>query len=93
MEDTAADTPTKDVVLPLTWWEWDYSSALVIDLYTVEFLEDFGAFSKGEKIDCLSVDYEAGTMSVFDDEGEVLKRVHFKAVEIPTSSEEVSSGI
>lgn len=81
---TVEDARTRDVVLPVTWGSWDYSDALVIDLYDVEFAADFGAFSKGEKIDCLSVDYETGTLSSYDDDkGEVAKVAHFKVVAIP----------
>ena len=50
-------------MFPITWKAWDQQDTLAFSYYEVEFLEDFGIFKKGEKLQDLFVDYGEGLIS------------------------------
>jgi len=56
--------------------EWDDIDMLIINLYNVEFIVDFGPFRKGDKCEILTVDYNKGELVQHDKEGYIIKSVH-----------------
>jgi len=70
----------KDNLLPITFTNYDPVSDHAIQLYNVEFLEDWGPFKKGEKVQNLVNDFENGFVASYDDEGKELVKVNVKLV-------------
>ena len=72
-----------EITIPFTWDGWDKNDILCNQYYNVEFTEDFGTFKKGEKFNNLSVDYGAGRIQTWNDEGSVvIKQQYYKAIPI-----------
>lgn len=73
----------KEKTIPFQWEGWDQHDTLFMAFYNVEFLEDFGAFKKGDKFSSVSVDYGKGTIEGYDEEGtNVIAKQNFVAIPI-----------
>ena len=73
----------KEKTIPFQWENWDQHGTLFMAFYNVEFLEDFGAFKKGDKFSSISVDYGKGTIEGYDEEGtNVIAKQNFVAIPI-----------
>jgi hypothetical protein len=69
--------------IPFTWEGWDDQDPLAHSYYKVEFVEDFGEFKSGEKFSSIFVDYSAGIIEAYNNEGtEVIKSQKYKAIPI-----------
>jgi hypothetical protein len=74
---------TTDKVLPLTYGGWDMAGDYgEVQLYDVEFTDDFGPFKKGEKVENLLVSQSQGIIADYDDGGERLRTVNIKYVPV-----------
>jgi hypothetical protein len=71
----------KEKTIPFQWEGWDQHDTLSMSFYNVEFLEDFGAFRKGEKFSSVSVDYGEGIIEGYDESGaNVIAQQKFTAI-------------
>lgn len=70
----------QDELFPFTWEGWDPVEMLEILLYGVQFTADFGIFKSGERLSSLTVDYDGGRITEFDDDGNILRQQRFKVV-------------
>jgi hypothetical protein len=57
------------------WYEGDVTHVMV---GPATFHADFGPWKKGEKVDCLLLDYSRGFLEELNDEGEVARKVEVK---------------
>lgn len=71
-----------DKLFPLNYNGWDDIGILQIQLYEVEFTENFGLFTTGDKFDSLFISYDDGYMEGYND-NKVVKKVRFGVVAIP----------
>lgn len=65
-------------ILPFNFDGWDDVDTLAYNHYRAEFTEDFGEFQRGEKYECVNVDYANGVMEAYGEDGAVLKKQIFK---------------
>lgn len=55
--------------------EYDQIDEMLCNYYKVVFKKDFGCFKDGEQHYCISIDYKLGYIGLFDDTGELVKKV------------------
>lgn len=67
----------KEATLPILWTTWDEDDVLVNQYHDVAITDDFGVFKQGENFDHLVVDYGVGKISVFNDNGDIIKEQKF----------------
>lgn len=61
-----------DKMLPVTFDGHNQCSDWTLALYNVIFTEDFGPFKKDQAVRCLDVNYENGTVQMYDESGETI---------------------
>lgn len=49
-----------------TWGSWDLCDTLFIAFMNCVFIKDVGKYKAGDKAYCIDMDYENGTMSVYE---------------------------
>jgi hypothetical protein len=69
-------------IIPFSWNAWDLQDVLQHTYYDVEFLENFGIFEMGEKHICINVNYGKGIVEAYNQNGDLIKTVEFKAIPI-----------
>lgn len=65
----------KEVVIPIEWQGWEEINSLCGVYYAVEFLDNFGVFVKGEKFECVDIDYNKGLLTAYDSSGEKVVKI------------------
>lgn len=72
----------RDKLIPIEWRACDELDCMVHAFSDVEFLEDFGVFSKGEIYPDVAVDYEVGKIEAWDKDDNLVKKQRFKIVPV-----------
>lgn len=69
-------------IIPIKWKGWDEFDILANFYFGVTFIDDFGAFKKGEVFESLLVDLQKGIIESYDKEGKVSRSQKMKCVPI-----------
>lgn len=56
------------------WEEWDEAGDFIIQFYDCEVVKEFGDYKVGNKIDTISIDFQNGSLAIYDEEVNLIKK-------------------